>query len=111
MLIEEPQCAGFPLLFVSLGNAEQQTMQNSFPFSISLDDIPLVNPPRTQELFANAKSSLVKTDKGQLVSSLPSFYRSPRDASENPRVEAKENTCLLKCNSKQQETRKNPPTL
>lgn len=68
MLIEEPECAGFPLLFVSLGNAEQQTMQNSFSFRIFLDDIPLVNPPRTQKPLGNAKSSLVKKDKGQLVS-------------------------------------------
>lgn len=68
MLIEEPERVGFPLLFVSLGNAEQQTTQNFFFFRISLDDIPLVNPPRTQKSLVKAKSSLVKKDKGQLVS-------------------------------------------
>lgn len=68
MLMEEFGCVGLPVLFVSLGSAEQQTVQNSIPSRIFQGDTPLANPSRTQNLLANAKSFLVETSKGQLES-------------------------------------------
>lgn len=74
-----------------------------------LHDGPLVNPPRTQKLLANAKSGLVKKDMGQLVSSLPSFYRGPCDSSKAQELKPMEIVFKkgpFNYSSEQQETRK-----
>lgn len=81
MLMEEFGCVGLPglfvVLFVSLGSAEQQKMQNFFSSRVSRGDSPLVNPSRTQKLLANTRQRAA----GKLT---PFFCKSPC-SSETPK--------------------------